>query len=155
MHHPAYLYGCFPPTRPLPGFLLVIASYSSLIHLPHPTSSYNYGTRSLILLQDSVTGLLLAGIGHVDQQQQKNFLIVDPSMFAPHSIASFPPPSHTYLFHRTSGHMDERITDLGRVETQTTVIESTFQEFTERKDIAILLINQHVRLPNFIDGLDR
>lgn len=31
-----------------------------------------------------------------------------------------------------------------RVETQTNVIESAFQDYTERKDIAILLINQHV-----------
>lgn len=31
--------------------------------------------------QDSVTGLLLAGIGNVDQQQKKNFLIVDGSEF--------------------------------------------------------------------------
>lgn len=31
-------------------------------------------------------------------------------------------------------------------ETQTSVIEAAFQEYTEdRKDIAILLINQHVR----------
>lgn len=30
------------------------------------------------------------------------------------------------------------------VETQVATIESAFQEFTERKDIAILLINQHV-----------
>jgi V-type H+-transporting ATPase subunit F len=29
-------------------------------------------------------------------------------------------------------------------ETPTSVIESSFQEFTERPDIAILLINQHV-----------
>jgi V-type H+-transporting ATPase subunit F len=29
-------------------------------------------------------------------------------------------------------------------ETQTNVIESAFQDYTERKDIAILLINQHV-----------
>jgi V-type H+-transporting ATPase subunit F len=29
-------------------------------------------------------------------------------------------------------------------ETQVSTIESAFQEFTERKDIAILLINQHV-----------
>jgi GTP cyclohydrolase I len=29
-------------------------------------------------------------------------------------------------------------------ETQTSVIEAAFQEYTERKDIAILLINQHV-----------
>ncbi|CAD6584252.1 MAG: H(+)-transporting V1 sector ATPase subunit F [Tremellales sp. Tagirdzhanova-0007] len=57
--------------------------------------------------EDSVTGLLLAGIGHVDQQQKKNFLIVDSK-------------------------------------TQTSMIESAFQDFTERKDVAILLINQHV-----------
>jgi V-type H+-transporting ATPase subunit F len=31
------------------------------------------------MLKDSVTGLLLAGIGHVDNQQKKNFLIVDSS----------------------------------------------------------------------------
>lgn len=29
---------------------------------------------------------------------------------------------------------------------QTSVIEAAFQDFTQRKDIAILLINQHVRL---------
>jgi vacuolar-type H+-ATPase subunit F/Vma7 len=29
-------------------------------------------------------------------------------------------------------------------ETQTSVIESAFEDYTERKDIAILLINQHV-----------
>jgi V-type H+-transporting ATPase subunit F len=35
------------------------------------------------LLQDSVTGLLLAGIGHINQDQKKNFLIVDASIIAP------------------------------------------------------------------------
>ena len=69
-----------------------------------------------------MTGLLLAGIGHVDNQQKKNFLIVDSS--TSHSI---------YLNVRS----DE-------IETQTNVIESAFQDYTERKDIAILLINQHV-----------
>ncbi|KAF8641024.1 hypothetical protein AX17_000669 [Amanita inopinata Kibby_2008] len=58
-------------------------------------------------LQDSITGLLLAGVGHVNQQQQKNFLIVD-------------------------------------AKTQVSAIEAAFQEFTERKDIGILLINQHI-----------
>lgn len=29
-------------------------------------------------------------------------------------------------------------------ETQVSTIEAAFQEYTERKDIAILLINQHV-----------
>ncbi|GHJ88208.1 hypothetical protein NliqN6_4610 [Naganishia liquefaciens] len=57
--------------------------------------------------EDSITGLLLAGIGHVNQQQKKNFLTVD-------------------------------------AKTPTSVIEAAFQEFTERPDIAILLINQHV-----------
>ncbi|CAL1696399.1 unnamed protein product [Somion occarium] len=56
--------------------------------------------------EDSVTGMLLAGIGHVEHQK-KNFLIVDSK-------------------------------------TQVSTIEAAFQEFTERKDIAILLINQHV-----------
>lgn len=31
-------------------------------------------------------------------------------------------------------------------ETQVSTIEAAFQDFTERKDIAILLINQHVRI---------
>ena len=37
-------------------------------------------------------------------------------------------------------------TSLRCVETQVSAIEAAFDEFTERKDIAILLINQHVRL---------
>ncbi|THH09882.1 hypothetical protein EW145_g1724 [Phellinidium pouzarii] len=57
--------------------------------------------------EDSITGLLLAGIGHVNEQQKKNFLIVDGK-------------------------------------TQESTIEAAFQEYTERKDIAILLINQHI-----------
>jgi len=79
-------------------------------------------------LKDSVTGLLLAGIGHVDNQQKKNFLIVDAS------------ESSYYLV--TSLVEDNRADTYA--ETQTNVIESAFQDYTERKDIAILLINQHV-----------
>jgi V-type H+-transporting ATPase subunit F len=30
-------------------------------------------------LQDSITGLLLAGIGHINEHQKKNFLVVDSS----------------------------------------------------------------------------
>lgn len=29
--------------------------------------------------EDSITGLLLAGIGHIDSNQKKNFLVVDAS----------------------------------------------------------------------------
>ncbi|QKX60594.1 uncharacterized protein TRUGW13939_07739 [Talaromyces rugulosus] len=60
--------------------------------------------------EDSVTGLLLAGIGHVTEgpELQRNFLVVDSK-------------------------------------TETSAIEKAFQNFTqERKDIGILLINQHV-----------
>ncbi|MCJ1452163.1 H(+)-transporting V1 sector ATPase subunit F [Mycoblastus sanguinarius] len=60
--------------------------------------------------EDSVTGLLLAGIGHVTQppDAQKNFLVVD-------------------------------------AKTENSSIEQAFDNFTQkRKDIAILLINQHI-----------
>ncbi|KAF8736739.1 hypothetical protein AX14_014062 [Amanita brunnescens Koide BX004] len=70
----------------------------------------SFSDRSLIAVigdEDSATGLLLAGVGHVNQQQKKNFLIVD-------------------------------------AKTQVSAIEAAFQEFTQRKDIAILLINQHI-----------
>ncbi|KAF2663207.1 vacuolar ATP synthase [Microthyrium microscopicum] len=60
--------------------------------------------------EDSVTGLLLAGVGHVNPppDSQKNFLVVD-------------------------------------AKTETSAIEAAFDNFTQhRKDIAILLINQHI-----------
>ncbi|KAJ3490500.1 hypothetical protein NLI96_g1384 [Meripilus lineatus] len=56
--------------------------------------------------EDTVTGLLLAGIGHVDKQK-RNFLVVDSKV-------------------------------------QASTIEDAFEEYTQRKDIAILLINQHL-----------
>lgn len=60
--------------------------------------------------EDSVTGLLLAGIGHVTEppDSQRNFLVVDNK-------------------------------------TEKSTIEEAFNKFTkERKDIGIILINQHV-----------
>lgn len=60
--------------------------------------------------EDSVTGLLLAGIGHVTPapESQKNFLVVDNK-------------------------------------TDNAAIEAAFESFTtERKDIGIVLINQHI-----------
>ncbi|KAF5377516.1 hypothetical protein D9615_005135 [Tricholomella constricta] len=71
----------------------------------------SFKDRNLIAVigdEDSITGVLLAGVGHINEQQKKNFLVVDGK-------------------------------------TQVSTIESAFQEFTERKDIAILLINQHAR----------
>merc|ERR1712093_157399 len=58
--------------------------------------------------EDTITGMLLAGTGHVSEKGKKNFLVVDSK-------------------------------------TSTSTIESAFTDFTERTDIAILLINQHIR----------
>ncbi|KAF7193502.1 V-type proton ATPase subunit F [Pseudocercospora fuligena] len=70
--------------------------------------------------EDSVTGILLAGVGHVTEppDSQKNYLVVDSK-------------------------------------TEDSTIESAFNAFTkERKDIAILLINQHIadRIRAQVDG---
>ncbi|KAJ1937822.1 H(+)-transporting V1 sector ATPase subunit F [Linderina macrospora] len=57
--------------------------------------------------EDTITGLLLAGIGDIDAHQRANFLVV------------------------TSKTTQEQI-------------EEAFTSFTQRKDIAIILINQHI-----------
>ena len=67
-------------------------------------------------------------MGHVNENQKKNFLIVDSS--------ASPIRPHAATILTTAG---------GCTETQVSTIEAAFQEFTERKDVAILLINQHVR----------
>lgn len=75
----------------------------------------SYESRQLMSVigdEDTVTGMLLAGIGQVneDEDKKRNFFVVD-------------------------------------AKTSTDKIEQMFQEFTsERKDIAILLINQHVSI---------
>lgn len=78
--------------------------------------------------QDSTTGLLLAGIGNVDEKGEKNFLIVDNRV----SIEAMLIGTHPILMLRTQ-------------QTSVADIEEAFTQFTaERKDIAILLINQHI-----------
>lgn len=72
--------------------------------------SKDYEKRNFLAVigdEDSVTGLLLAGVGHVDEEKNKNFTVVDPK-------------------------------------TSTEAIEKAFDDYTSRKDIAVLLINQHV-----------
>lgn len=82
--------------------------------LEHTLREQNMSAQERTLLavigdEDSVTGLLLAGIGHVseDETRNKNFTVVDAK------------------------------TDLEK-------IEAAFDQYINRKDIAILLINQHV-----------
>ncbi|KAF7320026.1 V-type proton ATPase subunit F [Mycena kentingensis (nom. inval.)] len=71
------------------------------------TAAKNRNLLAVIGDEDSITGLLLAGIGHINENHKKNFLVVDSK-------------------------------------TQVSTIEAAFQDFIERKDIAILLINQHI-----------
>jgi len=86
-------------------------------------SQAEFKDRSFIAVigdEDSVTGLLLAGIGHVTPppDAQKNFLVVD-------------------------------------AKTDNATIEAMFDKFTtERKDIGIVLINQHIaeRIRHRIDS---
>lgn len=69
-------------------------------------------------LYSSVTGLLLAGVGHVTDppDSQRNFLVCDSK-------------------------------------TEKSTIESAFNRFTkERKDIGIVLINQHVSPSTIVEG---
>ncbi|KAH6917547.1 ATPase, V1 complex, subunit F [Coprinopsis sp. MPI-PUGE-AT-0042] len=75
--------------------------------MAHTTSFKDRNLIAVIGDEDSITGLLLAGIGHISENGKKNFVIVDSK-------------------------------------TQVPTIEAAFHEFTERKDIAILLINQHI-----------
>ncbi|CED85124.1 vacuolar atp synthase [Phaffia rhodozyma] len=73
--------------------------------MSHPSAK----NRTLIACigdEDSITGLLLAGTGHIEKGK-KNFLVVD-------------------------------------AKTQPSTIEAAFEEFTQRPDIAILLINQYI-----------
>lgn len=62
----------------------------------------------------------------MNEQQKKNFLVVDSS---------------EHLLRLKS------VQDSFPAETPVATIEATFLEYTERKDIAILLINQHVSSP--------
>ncbi|TPX67859.1 hypothetical protein SpCBS45565_g03464 [Spizellomyces sp. 'palustris'] len=83
--------------------------------------------RSLIAVlgdEDSVTGLLLAGIGHIDSKQKSNFLVVDSMM---------------------------------ELETPLAKIEESFEEFTNRKDVAIILITQQVadEIRHILDDYDQ
>jgi V-type H+-transporting ATPase subunit F len=83
---------------------------------------------------DTATGLLLTGIGHVDVRKNSNFLIVEDSEFiSPHHPFSPPPHSPHPLLHL-----------LSFIETTQQQIEDSFKEFTTREDIAVLLINQHI-----------
>ena len=89
-----------------------------------------------------MTGFLLAGVGHKDYRQNTNFLIVDTSKHtsSQERIAKkvrpnfpLPPPPKKFCVcsHRIA-------------ETTTKEIESTFAGFSQREDVAIIIIAQNV-----------
>ncbi|KAA1119765.1 H(+)-transporting V1 sector ATPase subunit F [Puccinia graminis f. sp. tritici] len=86
--------------------------------------------------EDSITGLLLAGTGHVTAASKKNFMVVDSSQY----LTTFNILSFIHQDFKGSVLRSERGT-----ETPVSEIQKAFDEFTtERDDIAIVLINQHV-----------
>ena len=79
--------------------------------------------------QDSVTGLLLAGIGVQLNRQPSDILILADS--SSQHVTAPPEAQKNFL-----------VVD---AKTETATIEQAFENFTHhRKDIAILFINQHV-----------
>jgi len=76
--------------------------------------------------------MLLAGTGQVSDKGTKNFLIVDNSAWAEGSRGR---PARGLRTNRADQ----------APETSSSTVEGVFKEFIERPDIAIVLINQHVR----------
>lgn len=93
----------------------------------------------MIVDQDTATGMLLTGIGHVDIRRRSNFLIVDDSELS-----------------KVIEALKKFVVDIWRIgmwitekavvfaETPLPTIEDTFKQFTTREDIAVLMINQSI-----------
>ena len=112
---------------------------------------------AMIVDEDTATGMLLTGVGHVDLRKKSNFLIVDESECL--VVAQGPRASdlvspvrsrlaaRLHRGPRRSGSEPPPPWPWGAVSAETTQqrIEEAFKEFTNREDIAVLLINQTVR----------
>ena len=116
--------------------------------------AYHLETLSHVL-QDTITGFLLAGVGNVDMRKKKNFLVVDSSKYLPTNfIFSHPTFSSCITFLHIIAMLGLwvvnhitliRVSDVSPAETPTRLIEETFKEFTVREEIAVVLISQYVR----------
>ncbi|GJP47666.1 hypothetical protein CLOM_g6842 [Closterium sp. NIES-68] len=62
---------------------------------------------AMIADEDTITGFLLAGVGHMDVRRRKNYLVVDSK-------------------------------------TPVRQIEEAFKEFSNREDVAVILISQYI-----------
>ena len=109
---------------------------------------------AMIVDEDTATGLLLTGVGHVDARRRANFLAVDDSERA---LLLLPllPLLLNLQYHRlrlqhhclrrtvTTAH-PPRPPHAPLPETTQAAIEDAFREFTTREDVAVLLITQAV-----------
>lgn len=87
----------------------------------------------LLGTQDTITGFLLAGVGNIDLRRKSNFLVVDSSVLT-RLLLGFDVPARGRELTSASP----------RAETSTKTIEETFKDFTNRDDIAVVMINQYV-----------
>ena len=83
--------------------------------------------------EETVTGMLLAGVGNVDARRTSNFMVVDSSELRLTTTTALPTPVLTSARPRV------------HAETTPAQIEDAFKRFTSRSDVAIVLINQYVR----------
>ena len=99
-----------------------------------------------IAQQDTVTGFLLAGVGHVDLRRQSNFFIVtdsESSVFFCFAFffSRFFPLTLSSIFPKTC--KPQTLTPTTTTETPVPKIEAAFLEYTRaRKDVGVVLITQ-------------
>jgi V-type H+-transporting ATPase subunit F len=105
------------------------------------TNSLEGALLGMIVDQDTATGMLLTGVGHVDIRRRSNFVIVDESEYD---------VEQPYLFNPNKIRRS-------CIETTQQEIENAFKDFTTREDIAVLLINQHIAstIRHLTDPYDR
>jgi vacuolar-type H+-ATPase subunit F/Vma7 len=109
--------------------------------------------------EDTVTGMLLAGVGNVDSRRASNFFVCDSSARQAGACSGRAGCGHGAGPERSvqSRHSSEagalspppsRITPVHPLaETTPGQVEEVFTRFTTRNDIAVVLINQYVRGP--------
>jgi len=99
--------------------------------------------------EDTATGFLLAGVGQNEAAHGSNYFVVDPSkprFLTPFmTVANWATPCYVYFANVVFVASFLKFAHHFCIEgTAVTDIEEAFKKFTERDDVAILLINQYV-----------
>ena len=96
----------------------------------------------MVAVQDTITGFLLAGVGNVDLRKKSNFLVVNESTHEGFTCSSLPCAPEICLGQLK--HQPKSTGTLCHAETSVKRIEDAFKEYTNRDDVAIVLINQYI-----------